>query len=43
MACYKSAEEGRKLTWPVPGIDDYVPTPARETYTSQDLFKGSTK
>jgi predicted dehydrogenase len=30
MACYMSAELGRRLTWPVAGLDSYVPPVARE-------------
>jgi predicted dehydrogenase len=40
MACYMSAERGERLSWPVAGLDDYVPSVARETYTSRDVFKG---
>jgi len=40
MACYMSAERGERLSWPVAGLDDYVPAVARETYTSKDVFKG---
>ncbi len=29
MACYKSAEEGRTLSFPVDGIEDFVPAVAR--------------
>jgi predicted dehydrogenase len=29
MACYMSAEEGRVIEWKPPGLDDYVPPPAR--------------
>lgn len=41
MAAYKSAEEGKRLTWPVTDLHEYVPAPARETYTSKDLFLGA--
>lgn len=40
MACYMSAERGERLAWPVAGLDDYVPSMARETYTAKDVFKG---
>jgi predicted dehydrogenase len=40
MACYMSAERGERLSWPVAGLDDYVPSMARETYTARDVFKG---
>jgi predicted dehydrogenase len=40
MACYMSAERGERLSWPVAGLDEYVPPVARETYTSKDVFKG---
>ena len=40
MACYMSAERGERLSWPVAGLDDYVPAVARNEYTAKDLFKG---
>jgi predicted dehydrogenase len=40
MACYWSAERGERLSWPVAGLDDYVPAVAREEYSAKDLFKG---
>jgi len=32
MALYQSSEEGRKLTFPIDGIEDYVPAPVRGEY-----------
>ncbi len=32
MALYRSSERGEKLTFPVDGLDDYVPAPARGEY-----------
>jgi predicted dehydrogenase len=40
MACYMSAERGERLSWPPKGLDDYIPAPAREEYTAEDVFKG---
>ena len=40
MACYMSAERGERLSWPVAGLDDYVPPSARESYPAKDVFKG---
>ncbi len=40
MACYMSAEKGERLSWPVAGLDEYVPAVAREDYRASDVFKG---
>jgi predicted dehydrogenase len=40
MACYLSAERGERLSWPVKGLETYVPPVAREEYTARDVFKG---
>ena len=40
MACYMSAERGERLSWPVAGLDTYVPAVARGEYTARDVFKG---
>lgn len=40
MACYLSAERGERLAWPPAGLDDYVPSVAKETYKATDAFKG---
>jgi predicted dehydrogenase len=42
MACYMSAERNERLAWPVAGLDDYIPSVARETYTAKDVFRGKT-
>ena len=35
MAAYQSAEEGRTLAFPPPGIDKFVPAVARGTWTGR--------
>ncbi len=40
MACYMAAERGERLAWPPQGLDDYVPSVARETYKADDVFRG---
>ena len=40
MACYMSAERGERLAWEPDGLDDYVPSVARETYKPSDVFEG---
>jgi len=36
MACYRSAEEGRVLSFPVEGIEDFVPAVARGTWDPRE-------
>ncbi|MEK7865724.1 MAG: Gfo/Idh/MocA family oxidoreductase [Planctomycetota bacterium] len=40
MACYLSAERGERLSWPPEGLDDFIPSVARETYKPSDAFRG---
>ena len=40
MAAYMSAEQGRKLTFPPPGLDDFVPAVAKGTWNPGDLTLG---
>ena len=40
MACYMSAERGERLAWEPDGLEEYVPTPARGTYRTSDVFEG---
>jgi predicted dehydrogenase len=35
MAAYQSAEEGRTLAFPPPGLDQFVPAVARGTWTGR--------
>ena len=34
MACYMSAELGKRLSWPVEGLDTYRPAAVRNEYTA---------
>ena len=40
MVAYMSAEQGRKLTFPPPGLDDFVPAVAKGTWNPGDLTLG---
>ena len=40
MASYMAAERGERLAWPVAGLDDFIPSVAKETYKVTDVFKG---
>ena len=33
MACYMSAEQGRRLDWEPPGLDDFIPAVAKGTWS----------
>ena len=40
MACYLAAERGERLTWPVTGLGEFLPSVSAGTYRARDLFKG---
>jgi len=40
MTAYMSAEQGRKLTFPPPGLDDFIPAVAKGTWDPGDLILG---
>lgn len=40
MACYMAAERGEKLRFPPPGLDEFIPSVAREAYQPSDALKG---